>query len=740
MDKNEYIKELNKKLKYKLSICMIVRDEEKFLDNCLKSLKPLMDSKLAELIVVDTGSIDNTVEIARKYTKQIYFKQWNNNFSEARNYSISHARGEYIFIMDADQEMEYSEVEKLVKLFSSNNYKKFNTYSLVYKNFTKEDLSDYTYFSLNLIFKNDGYFKYEGKVHNQPVYKGPVKNLEIYMLHYGYIMTEDIKDKKFLRTATLLKSEIEKNPKNIYYVYQLSRSYEMHGDTKEAIIELEKYLSLMETEKVNDSFKINYYHNAAIIYFNDKKYDKCIYYCEKMKELDCELIDCYYLIGKCNIIEGNIDEAVKNLKVYLNYLKNFRYEKYASTNGLEVFSYGYKYSVISEFLRLKIKINQLDGIDKYILYLMKDMNYFVFILGEILKSYIVLEDMSSLNSIIRKVKEKDEEILLLYLLSKTICEMNYIHKDLIIEKLDTLSNSEKKLLYKKIMNEEKNAFINLVDFIDETGSKRNKVINIESCVIPLIDTLNCASIDEIIDSKFRDDMIYIIKYLLSKSDMIINAYLVNEYKIMKLLGKYELIIKSLNEVTFEEDKKFVDNLDDFRKYINCGEIVKGISKLKDAIEIKSEFSGLIAIIKDSILLPESVKSNNLVSYNDVIKVKENLMTLISSNMIREAKELFDQLEDLYNIKEDAELMSIKATLMFYNNEISEAEKILKEGLKYYPRNIDLLYNLAYVYETNKKYLSSMNIYANILEIDSEHLYFDEVNSNLDRLRNLVPIV
>ena len=280
---NKHIEELKNKYSYKLSVCMIVRDEEKFLDNCLKSLKPLLDLNLAELIIVDTGSVDKTIEIAKKYTNKVYFKEWNNNFSEARNYSISLAKGEYIFIMDADQEMEENEVNKLIKFFSSNEYKNFNTYSLVYKNFTKEDLSEYTYFSLNLIFKNDGTFRYEGKIHNQPIYKEPVKNLEIYMMHYGYIMTEDIKEKKFKRTATLLKSELKKDPNNIYYIYQLSRSYEMHGDTKEAIIELEKYLLLIESEKINESLRINYYHNATIIYFNAKEYNKCIYYCEKMK-------------------------------------------------------------------------------------------------------------------------------------------------------------------------------------------------------------------------------------------------------------------------------------------------------------------------------------------------------------------------------------------------------------------------------------------------------------------------
>ena len=59
---------------------MIVKDEEKYLDKCLKSLLPLTECNLAELIIVDTGSTDNTVEIAKKYTDKVYFKKWNNSF------------------------------------------------------------------------------------------------------------------------------------------------------------------------------------------------------------------------------------------------------------------------------------------------------------------------------------------------------------------------------------------------------------------------------------------------------------------------------------------------------------------------------------------------------------------------------------------------------------------------------------------------------------------------------------
>lgn len=85
-----------------ISLCMIVKNEESVIDRCLSSIYDLMD----EIIIVDTGSNDNTVQIAKKYTDKVYSYEWNNNFSDARNYSISLATCEYIYCADADEVLD----------------------------------------------------------------------------------------------------------------------------------------------------------------------------------------------------------------------------------------------------------------------------------------------------------------------------------------------------------------------------------------------------------------------------------------------------------------------------------------------------------------------------------------------------------------------------------------------------------------------------------------------------------
>lgn len=91
-----------------ISVCMIVKDEEPILARCLDCLKDIAE----EIIIVDTGSIDNTKEIAKKYTDKIYDYQWQDDFAKARNYSFSKATMDYIYVADADEVIDEENQKK----------------------------------------------------------------------------------------------------------------------------------------------------------------------------------------------------------------------------------------------------------------------------------------------------------------------------------------------------------------------------------------------------------------------------------------------------------------------------------------------------------------------------------------------------------------------------------------------------------------------------------------------------
>ncbi len=99
-----------------LSVCMIVRDEEKVLSRCLKSVEGIAD----ELIVVDTGSKDNTITIAKDFDARVFHFEWCDDFAAARNESLKHATGDWILQIDADEELPASSVPPWEKQCQAN--------------------------------------------------------------------------------------------------------------------------------------------------------------------------------------------------------------------------------------------------------------------------------------------------------------------------------------------------------------------------------------------------------------------------------------------------------------------------------------------------------------------------------------------------------------------------------------------------------------------------------------------
>ena len=91
----------------KVSIAMMVRNEEKNLPRCLESIKGLLALGV-QLVVVDTGSLDKTIEICKQYGAEIYHHAWENNFAKHRNISFSYATGDWIIQLDADEEFNFS--------------------------------------------------------------------------------------------------------------------------------------------------------------------------------------------------------------------------------------------------------------------------------------------------------------------------------------------------------------------------------------------------------------------------------------------------------------------------------------------------------------------------------------------------------------------------------------------------------------------------------------------------------
>ncbi len=213
-----------------LSASLIVKDEESCLENCLKSLKGA-----DEIIIVDTGSTDKSIEIAKKYTDKIFVDyKWNDNFAEARNYSLSKCSGDWVLVIDADEELEEDGIRNAKSIIQNVEEKGFKTVNC---NVVAKENHNHIHYQPRL-FKRCPEVFWKGAIHNYlSVAENNRCDLKVY---YTYSKAHQ-KDPD--RSFRILKREIEKNPDLGREKFYLAREYWYRKDFNNAISWLKNYFN-----------------------------------------------------------------------------------------------------------------------------------------------------------------------------------------------------------------------------------------------------------------------------------------------------------------------------------------------------------------------------------------------------------------------------------------------------------------------------------------------------------------
>ncbi len=206
-----------------LSVCIITKNEANLLEKCLTHIKNNLPE--VEVVVADTGSTDNSVEIAKKYTNKVFFFEWCNDFSKAKNYAINCASNDYVFVLDTDEFITKADLEATYRLIKSNPDKvgRIERVNVFERN---KDMNT-TKERINRIFDRR-LFHYEGSIHEQVCQIDGTDydtyNIPISTDHTGYDGTPEERYKKSQRNIALLEKELEKEP-NPYILYQLGKSH-----------------------------------------------------------------------------------------------------------------------------------------------------------------------------------------------------------------------------------------------------------------------------------------------------------------------------------------------------------------------------------------------------------------------------------------------------------------------------------------------------------------------------------
>lgn len=229
----------------RISLTMIVRNESVYLADCLESVKGVVD----ELVIVDTGSTDDTICIAQRYTPRVYSFPWNNDFSAARNFAIEHALGDWILALDADEEIRFQGPKSLHVLLDRENDKE--AFMLPLLNPVSESTGEYNTFYVLRLFRNNGNYRYVGKIHEQVALPDPQKvglAKDPTLRHKSLPLK--LRHQKRTRNLKLLKEASQEDPDNTFLHYYLGIEWLMLGKPAKALPFLQKAYTRLSDENL----------------------------------------------------------------------------------------------------------------------------------------------------------------------------------------------------------------------------------------------------------------------------------------------------------------------------------------------------------------------------------------------------------------------------------------------------------------------------------------------------------
>lgn len=215
-----------------ISLCMIVKDEEMNIARCLDSVANLVD----EIIIVDTGSKDQTVEIASKYTSKVYSYLWNDDFSDARNYSFSKASMDYCMWMDADDILENTEKEKFLQLKETLSPDVDIVMMKYHTAFDEAGKPSFSYFRERWI-RNCSKYRWVGAVHEVIPPSGSIVYSDIAVSHKKIKVQDPDRNLNIYRKVLAEGKHLEARQQ-----YYYGRELYYHKQYEEAVVVLEEFL------------------------------------------------------------------------------------------------------------------------------------------------------------------------------------------------------------------------------------------------------------------------------------------------------------------------------------------------------------------------------------------------------------------------------------------------------------------------------------------------------------------
>lgn len=293
-----------------LSVCMIVKNEEKMLPACLESVRDLAD----ELIIVDTGSTDHTIEIARAAGAVVHSHPWQNDFSLHRNQSLSYATGDWVLQIDADERLTKESRQRL-RTFLRHVPPKTSGVMVTIRDFARngELRSVWNYPRL---FRNRAGVKYDGIVHNQVLVPGVLSFSDLAIDHFGYDLPPEIMRRKFRRTLTLLRKLHRQNPDDPFATYYLANIYSAYQRHRQAVAWSEKTLERLRALDQAPPHYLSVYFTIISSSIKLHCYKDAQKYCLEALQIYPRYLDAHYYLACLAFMAKQFAEAAEHCQHY----------------------------------------------------------------------------------------------------------------------------------------------------------------------------------------------------------------------------------------------------------------------------------------------------------------------------------------------------------------------------------------------------------------------------------------
>jgi len=294
---------LNKVL---ISASMIVRDEERFLEGCLNSIRYVVD----EIVIVDTGSIDQTKAIAKKFDARVFDFPWSDDFSSARNEALKHCLGEWILYIDADERLRPIDKSQVECLLSDRSKVAFTV--------KFHPCDGYTAYKEHRIFRNDPRIRFNGVIHetiipsiSTVVDEDHLKigSSNLIVDHIGY---DGDQKHKHMRNLPLLRRQVEREPKRVYCWWHLGVVLKGLGDEEGAEQVWKSAIKVIREKKTVDPADSQPYYDLIRL-----KYGKGKDVTELIKEAQALFPENYLIIwikGMMLMHEQHFEDAIPLFK------------------------------------------------------------------------------------------------------------------------------------------------------------------------------------------------------------------------------------------------------------------------------------------------------------------------------------------------------------------------------------------------------------------------------------------